>query len=231
MDSHQLSSTIHISNDESDDDVVMLAGGGDAPPASSTNDSIIEKLGVAVKDKKFFPGPATIGNAYNNKIRDILFIQVQLLKLHTVVNQKERKKHWLQFYNRCFAPDGVLYKNFKPYNNNSPEKKFRHVVFRGIEVDAQRYTDKIEAGEKEETVPEIERRAHFLQQEMLAAKSIDEEAKTKAKEKVARSQSSNELAKVRMGLRTSVTPSPKTGDGSGNPASLLGNKPTGGVSC
>ncbi len=116
-------------------------------------------------------------------------------------------------------------------------RKFRIVIFAGIEIDAGRYKAQIELGEKPKDLPYVQRRAFKLFNEMIAARDAFEKNKEAKKEKTVRVRSENEHVKELLGLRygVAVTPSPTnavTATATAvDPASLLGNSQVSQIFC
>ena len=175
---------------------------------------------------KTFPGPETIGDKKYETIRDLLTAEIDRRRtLHTQFETKKSKAEWTAFYDKSFAPDGLLFNVFRPYGRESV-RKFRQNIFIGMEIDAGRYEAQIELGEKPEDLPDVQRRAFKLFNEMIAARDAFKKNKEAAKEKTVRVRSENEHVEELLGLRNggAVTPSP-TNDVAANPASLLGKQP------
>lgn len=203
-----------------DDSTGLDKVGGSVIDLTEGHEKVTAKL-------KTFPGPETIGDKKYETIRDLLTAEVQRRNLHTVNETKSSKTKWGDFYNKSFAPDGLLFNVFRPYGRESV-RKFRSVILKGIEIDAERYEEEVELGTKPEDLPDVQRRAFKLNNERKAAKDAYEAGKTAEKEKAVRVRSENEHVEVSLGLRNSraVTPSPVFGTATaGNPASLLGRQP------
>ncbi len=110
-------------------------------------------------------------------------------------------------------------------------RKFRIVIFAGIEIDAGRYKAQIELGEKPEDLPDVQRRAIKLLNELNAARDAFEKGKEAVKEKVVRVRSENEHIEELLGLHNGGAVTPSTTNAvtaaaaAVNPASLLGKQP------
>ena len=195
-------------------------GGDSLIDLASGREKIANKL-------RTFPGPETIGKPEHETVRDLLTAEVERRSLHTVNEKKPSKEQWTAFYNKSFAPDGLLFNVFRPYQKESV-RKFRSVIFRGIELDAERYEAEVELGAKPEDLPQVQHRAFKLNKEINAVKEAYEAGKAAEKEKAVRVRSENEHVEVSLGLRNgrAATPSPANAPTAAvNPASLLGRQP------
>ena len=170
---------------------------------TNINGSVIDLVSGNTKvasKLKTFPGPETIGEAKYETIRDLLTAEVQRRNLHTVFEVKPCKAQWSDFYNKSFAPDGIFFNVFRPYGRESV-RKFRQVIFVGIESDAERYQAQIELGAKPEDLPDVQRRAYKLNNEHNNARDAFEKGKAAVKEKTVKVRSENEHVEVLLGLR------------------------------
>ena len=87
-------------------------GGDSLIDLASGHEKIANKL-------RTFPGPETIRKPEHETIRDLLTAEVERRSLHTVNEKKPSKEQWTAFYNKSFAPDGLLFNVFRPYQKES----------------------------------------------------------------------------------------------------------------
>ena len=180
------------------------------------------------KKPKYFPGEKSIGNDKFIGIRSTLYKVIERGRLHLIFDKSSNKAAWLDFYQKSFGKDGYLSGVFTQYAGNDPEKKFRVVLFKGIEADAARYEAEVALGVNPEDVSALYRRAYTLNNERTAAVDASKKASADAKDKAEKKRSGKERVEERLGLRAggAVTQSPVAG----NPASLLGKQPSSGES-
>ncbi len=124
-----------------------------------------------------------------------------------------------------------MFNIFRPYKNKGESvRKFRQVIFVGIEIDAQSYEAQVQLGTKPEDLPDVQCRAFKLLNEMNAAQDAFEKASQATKERAVKVCSENEHVEELLGLRGgAVTPSPRNvvadAAAAANPALLLGKQP------
>jgi hypothetical protein len=181
------------------------------------------------KKPKHFPGEKTIGSDEFIGIRSTLYQVIEHDGLHLIFDKSKNKAAWISFYQKSFGEGGYLSGVFAEYAGKNPEKKFRFVLFKGIEVDAARYEENVALGVDPESMHPYCRRAYKLHAERKAAEDASKKASAAAKDKADKKRLGKERVEERLGLRAggAVTPSPVAGT---NPASLLGKQPSSGES-
>ena len=155
-------------------------------------------------------------------LRTVLLLQIVCLRIHVIVNQRDRCAAWNNFYEECLCDHGIM-RQYMKYSGDSPGSTFRKMVYAGIKGDAEKYAA---AGASGMDPTELEINSSIIITQRDAALATHAAAAAAAKKnKEARERAQSEAAEEQLGLRGGpglVSPSPTTRLLGSNPSSLFG---------
>ena len=191
------------------------AADGNSSAAATPSSFGARGIGAAARALPL-PNQGTICDDKYLDLRAVLAAEVIRRRLHVVVKITEQSDKWKQFYSDCLNENGVMNK-FMFSTSATPGKRFRGIVFAGIELDAERYSARGACGEEPS---ELEIMSSIIIAERSDALAAYQAANAAKKDKANKGRAENEAAEAQLGLRGAsglATPSPTT--------TLLGNKP------